>query len=223
MIDLLKITEGDIVKGNAPQLMICLVVDVSYSMIKDDRIGEVNKGIRKFITKAKSDPLIKDSLDLAIISFGQEKPTIVQEFKNVNYVEYKDMKADGGTPMCEAIELALDLIKKRKIQLENQGVSLYKPWLIIMSDGEAKENLLEDKIRLSKIVQDLYKKHTIKGKCIYVGDKGEENDLKRFSPNNQIEKMNAMDIEKFFNSLSMSVAKASIASPSEEDNSYMAF
>lgn len=223
MINLQEITDGDIAPGNAPQLMICLVVDTSYSMRMEQRIDKVNRGIKSFIKNAKSDPIAVDSLDLGIISFGGEKPKMVQEFTNVSRVVFEDLVPNGGTPMCEAIRLALEKIKARRSQLQRQGVSLYHPWLIILSDGKADDNSKEEIDTLASKVQKMYSEHSLKGKCIFLGDSGEENDLRKFSPNHQIEKMSAMDIDDFFSQLSQSAASASISSPSEEDDSFYAF
>src|SRR5262249_32742575 len=45
------------------------------------------------------------------------------------------LSADGKTPMGEAIELALDLVDRRKGDYKENGISYYQPWVLLITDG----------------------------------------------------------------------------------------
>ena len=43
--------------------------------------------------------------------------------------------ADGGTPLADAVELALENLEERKRRYEDNGISFYRPWLVVIGDG----------------------------------------------------------------------------------------
>ncbi|MCA9877653.1 MAG: VWA domain-containing protein, partial [Thermomicrobiales bacterium] len=46
------------------------------------------------------------------------------------------LHADGGTPMGDAVNLGLDLLRGRKAMYKNHGIPYFRPWLFLISDGE---------------------------------------------------------------------------------------
>lgn len=214
--NLRQLTAENVAKGNASQLMICIVIDTSYSMLQENRINIVNEGIKHFIESAKESRLAVDSLDLCLISCGGTDATIVQEFKNVAYITPPTFKADGGTPLAQAVDKALERINLRRTQWINNGIGIYKPWLIIMSDGQS-DNTPEQLESTARKLQRQYSERKLKGMCIAVGNEKDFSDLKKFSPDGEIKKMNSLEINDFFDKLSMSVAAISESSPDDQD------
>lgn len=214
--NLLELNAGNIAKGNKSQLMVCIIVDTSYSMMQENRIDIVNEGIQQFVEDGKNDISAADALDLCLISCGGTEAKVVREFKNVCNGSVPMFKAEGGTPMANAVELAIDRINMRRTHWINNGIGIYKPWLIIMSDGQA-DSPQDDLNKAARKVHDLYDKRKLKSMCIAIGNETDYSDLAKFSSDGTIKKMSALDIKEFFNKLSMSVAQLSTSTPDSEE------
>ncbi len=215
------ITANDIYRGNGPQLIVCILIDASYSMndpfsdvnIKESKIKVVNDGISAFIESGKKDIYARDALDVCLISYGGDKAEVLQEFTNVQNVKYKGIHPNGKTPLKSAVEFALEKIAQRKEYWSSSGTSTFHPWLIILSDGKSDENIDETAAR----VQRLYRDHKLKGKCVAIGKDSDTKDLKKLAPEGRIEEMDAMEITSFFSMLSRSAARLSMSSPDADD------
>lgn len=217
-LNLKEIDENDIAYKSIPELMICLLVDNSYSMIVDDNISKINKSIETFINNAKKNPLACASLNLCIITCGGEKAKLIFDFKNITEVKFERFKESGGTQMCEAFNLALDKITSKQAALKEEGKRVYHPWLIVFSDGKI-DDLKEDIDNLETRIQDMYKKRHLKGKFFLLDDKNSD-EVRKLAPNNEVSKLSVLDIDNFLNQLSQSIASASITSASDEEDIY---
>ncbi len=60
---------------------------------------------------------------------------LAQEFVTIDNFIPPQLKADGVTPMGEAIEYAFDLLEKRKETYKNSGVQYHRPWVFLITDG----------------------------------------------------------------------------------------
>lgn len=196
-----------------PRLPVCILVDTSYSMIEDGKITTILEGIESFIREIDSNPTARDSVELAIVSYSGKGATLVQYFDNVvniNFVEVKELlKPIGNTPMAKGLDLAIDVLNRRKNELSSSGTAIFKPWLIIMGDGNSDENI--DK-QVSTI-QNMYRRQEIKAKCIGVGEGCEDSDLQRVSPNGKVEKMNNLQIRDFCSWLSVKASSYTLSTP----------
>ncbi|MCR5229986.1 MAG: VWA domain-containing protein [Solobacterium sp.] len=215
------ITANDIYRGNGPQLIVCILIDASYSMIdpfsdentRESKIKVVNDGISAFIESGKKDIYARDALDVCLISYGGEKAEVIQEFTNVQNIEFKGIRPNGKTPLKSAVEFALDKIAQRREYWSSSGTSTFHPWLIILSDGKSDEDITETAARLQK----LYAEHRLKGKCVAIGRDSDTADLKKLAPNGKIEEMDSMEITSFFSMLSKSAASLSMSTPDADD------
>ena len=89
-----------------------LLLDTSSSMAGDP-IAELNQGLRVFQQALMDDSLARRRVEVAILTFGGQV-NLVQDFVTAERFTPPTLHAEGGTPMGEAIERALDRVAMRK-------------------------------------------------------------------------------------------------------------
>lgn len=115
-----------------PRCPCVLLLDTSNSMM-GKRINELNKGLQTFKEELMGDPMSLKRIELSIVSFG---PVNVQtEFQTADTFIPPALKADGMTPMGEAIEKGIEIIQQRKEKYRENGISYYRPWMFLITDG----------------------------------------------------------------------------------------
>ena len=115
-----------------PRCPVILLLDNSGSM-SGEPIQQLNQGLIAFKESVEQDGLASLRVEVAIISFGPVK--LVQNFVTINQFLPPILQPEGPTPMGEAIEYALDLLENRKEDYKNNGISYYRPWLFLITDG----------------------------------------------------------------------------------------
>jgi uncharacterized protein YegL len=88
---------------------------------------------------------VKNSLaarrvEIAIITFDSSV-NIVQDFVTAEQFNPPILTAQGLTIMGSAIHKALDIIQERKSQYRNNGIAYYRPWVLMITDGEPQGEL----------------------------------------------------------------------------------
>lgn len=115
--------------SKAKPLPIVLLLDTSGSMW-GDKITSLNDAVRRMLgTFAKEESQANEFL-VSVITFGgtaqlSSAPRPASEFT------YSDLRADGGTPLGAAIDIAKDLIEDR----EQTPGRAYRPLVVLVSDG----------------------------------------------------------------------------------------
>lgn len=117
-----------------PRVPCVLLVDTSGSM-EGLAIGELNAGIRQYRNELLTDNIAARRVELAIITFGGEV-SVRQEFTNAHDFTPPLLEARGTTPMAEAVKQGVLLIEQRKATYQRNGVSYYRPWIFLITDGE---------------------------------------------------------------------------------------
>ena len=115
-----------------PRCPCLLLLDTSASMTGDP-ITELNTGLVSFKDELASDELAMKRVEMAVITFGPVE--IVNDFHTVSNFSPIRLKASGTTPMGEAIRQGLDLIRRRKEEYKTNGISYYRPWIFLITDG----------------------------------------------------------------------------------------
>ena len=110
-----------------------LVVDTSGSM-NGAPINELNQGLKEFGIALDGDSHARGCADVCVISFNSNVQT-EQSFRPATSYEAPVLTANGLTAMNEAIETALDAIQARKDDYKANGISYYRPWLFLLTDG----------------------------------------------------------------------------------------
>lgn len=111
-----------------------LLLDTSGSM-DGESINALNQGLKAFQKDVQKDRVASRRVEVAIVTFGNGGVQVEQEFVKVKFFEPPVLSAGGSTPMGEAINKALDLLRERKNLLTANGVPYYRPWLFLITDG----------------------------------------------------------------------------------------
>ena len=118
-----------------PRCPLVLLLDVSGSMSRNNKIDNLNEGIKILKDELEKDDLTKLRVEVAIVSFGQEV-NVVQDFVTVDEFKAPTLTTDGQTMMGTGINKALDMISERKKIYKENNIGYYRPWVFMITDGK---------------------------------------------------------------------------------------
>ncbi len=125
---------GDTFADNPePRCPCLLLLDVSGSMMGKP-INELNAGIATFKDALVADSLASKRVEVGIITFGGQV-NVIQEFETVTFFHPPTLSAGSDTPMGAGIKRALDMLRQRKDAYRANGISFYRPWVFMITDG----------------------------------------------------------------------------------------
>jgi uncharacterized protein YegL len=96
-------------------------------------ITELNNGLVAFKDELVADSLAAKRVEIAVVNFGPVN--IVNDFQTVDLFQPPTLSANGDTPMGAAIIQATSLVQQRKEIYKANGVSYYRPWIFLITDG----------------------------------------------------------------------------------------
>jgi len=118
-----------------PRCPCVLLLDVSSSMAGEP-IQALNEGLKAFHREVSLDSIAARRVEVAVISFGTGAE-VVQDFVTVDLFNPPELRAGGQTHMGKGIETALDLLAQRKATYKANGISYYRPWIFLLTDGSS--------------------------------------------------------------------------------------
>ena len=133
-----------------PRCPVILLLDTSGSM-SGAPIDELNQAIQTFDHELKADTLASLRVEVAIVTFGGKVNVIdvggdskeenvgfdaQRAFVTVDNFQPPRLRAHGGTPMGEAIQKALTLLRDRKEVYKQNSADYFRPWMFLITDGK---------------------------------------------------------------------------------------
>ena len=122
----------ELVSNPEPRCACVLLLDTSSSM-QGRAIAELNQGLQTFKLELMSDRMAMQRVEVALVTFGPVK--VHSEFQTAEHFHPPYLVAGGDTPMGAAIEGGLELLAFRKQTYKQAGISYYRPWVFLITDG----------------------------------------------------------------------------------------
>ena len=199
------IQDRPVQESSTAHVAVALVLDVSGSMQLGDKIGALNEAINKMIDKLKVDARLRYIIDLGIFVFGdQNRDVVCQGFRAISDCGQITLQAnDESTYVSDALNTAMDRLMERN-RLYEQGGGAYKPWIILITDGEFHDDYykLEETASRMKTLEN-------SGKLHFFGlgvDDFNRNQLEKFAVNTKrVIELKTVNFEEFFNWLGRSI------------------
>ncbi len=132
MTEQISFTSTEFADNPEPRCPCLLLLDVSGSM-NGQPIAELNSGLTTFKDELASDPLAMKRVEVGIITFGPVRTEL--SFQTAVSFYPPTLSAQGDTPMGAAIRQGLDMVRQRKDEYKANGISYYRPWLFLITDG----------------------------------------------------------------------------------------
>jgi uncharacterized protein YegL len=188
----------------------------------------LNNGLKEFDSALKSDRLSALRVEVAVITFGgavralnvggsstaaQEIPfDAEQAFVTADNFHPPTLKANGETPMGEAVRRALALLRDRKDIYRRNGVDYFRPWIFLITDGNPTDSNWESAAEQVK-VEELRR-----GALFYaVGvERADMKTLARFSDLRPPLKLKGLAFRELFLWLSKSLTAIAQSRPGEQ-------
>lgn len=199
----------------APRCPVILLLDTSSSM-EGSPIEELNRGLRQFIQETADDEAAGMSVELEVINFDDEAH-VAMPFTPISDVdrEPEPLTADGWTHMGDALRLASKHLRERRNLYKNMGISSYRPWVVLMTDGEPNDNWQQ----AAQEMRELGEKGKIQYIGIEIGDDADHDTMCRILPAQPGPvKLKGLRFREFFRWLTDSLRSVSASAVNDQDN-----
>ncbi len=114
-------------------LPVILLADISGSMAEDGKIDALNIAANEMIRSfAEEDDNARAEIQVAVITFGSEGAKLHKPLQPALKIQWEPMKAEGTTPLADALDLATDMLEDEKLI----PIQAYREVLILVSDGQ---------------------------------------------------------------------------------------
>ncbi|MCM1024582.1 MAG: VWA domain-containing protein [Prevotella sp.] len=204
---------NDLADNPSTRVPVILCLDTSGSM-DGSPIDELNGGVQLFYDAIRGDEVAMYAADIGIVTFG-DTAQCVSDFTGLSdQASAPRLTASGMTPMGEAVNLALDMLERRKREYKNNGIEYFQPWLVLMTDGKPNGEKSEFTRAIRRTV-DMEHNRKLTIFPIGIGSSADMNALAQFSAKRSPLKLQGLKFREFFSWLSKSVSTTSQSVPDE--------
>lgn len=222
----LILRKKDLIENPSPRVPICLVLDCSPSMSGEKRLGsvieqtnprpidELNQGVQIFFNTVGEDVVTRYSAEVSVVAFSGSSEVIL-DFDSLDRVDPPSLDLEmghGGTSIGKAVELAINLLDRRKAEYQEAGVDYFQPWIVLMTDGQPTD---DTHVEAAKEVSNRVMAKKLVIFPIGIGDGADMDVLTKFSPKRPPLKLKGLNFKQFFEWLSRSVVATSQSTPGE--------
>lgn len=123
---------NDFASNPEPRCPCVLLLDVSGSMTGRP-LDALNAALISFKDDLAADSLAMKRVEIGIVTFGPVK--VEMPFTTAAAFFPPTLQAQGDTPMGAAILEALNMVRDRKHDYRSNGISYYRPWVFLITDG----------------------------------------------------------------------------------------
>lgn len=201
------------VTNPAPRCPVVLLLDTSGSMAGAP-INELNQGVRQFLEETRNDEAAGMSVELEVITFD-DRATCAIPFTPITRV-YAPLPfgASGMTSMGAALRMATADLKSRRKLYRRTGVSSYRPWVVLMTDG-GPNDAWQDAAREMRAMGEYGRIQYI---GIEIGQQADHRTMCQILPSNPGPvRLQGLKFKQFFRWLTDSLRSVSRSVPEQED------
>lgn len=191
-----------------PRVACALLLDTSGSMSENGKIDALNSALQKFKTELANDSVAKRRVEVCVITFN-DMATQICDFSTVDKFAPPTLVAGGTTAMGAAVLMGLDVILQRTAMYDSNGLSRYKPWLFLLTDGDPTDDITQ----ATDEAQRRAKEVVFFG--IGIGAGANQQVLKQLSPTRAI-LMDGLKFSDLFLWLTQSLIKVGNSRPGEQ-------
>lgn len=138
---------ADFADNPEPRCPCLLLLDTSHSM-RGGPIDALNDGLLAFKDELSGDDLAMKRVEVAVVTFGPV--TVVNDFMTPDVFFPTRLQTTGDTPMGAAVERGLDMLRQRKDAYRANGISYYRPWIFLITDGGPTDSI----VRATELVKE---------------------------------------------------------------------
>jgi uncharacterized protein YegL len=198
----INIPENKSISSATKKLPCVILIDTSGSMSADQQ--KLVNGMEELKKYLSEDEMACSSVEVSIVTFDNEA-RVAEPFGPINDLCIPSINCNGMTAMHAAVDIGLKTIDKRRSEYKQYGLSSYRPWMYMLTDGGANDS---DNGSFKELVRR-QENQKLFFFPVAIGDTVDEKLLGSLHPDNEIFSIDRDRITKAFQWLSDSLSSVS--------------